>query len=84
MKPEYARLSIDDAQKAIYDVIVEVYMGKDPSKQIVDTILMDKFGIKLFDRGFNVSVKVVRGKKKVRCTFKAPAPDGKGIVGIWV
>ncbi|MBI5004046.1 hypothetical protein HZC00_03055 [Candidatus Kaiserbacteria bacterium] len=85
MKEAYAQLSIGQAQDAIHTIILEVYKGPNPSKEKVNAALMNRFGIRLLENGFRVT-KIDRGNGdfEVRCIFKAPAPDGKSFLGIWV
>lgn len=85
MKEAYTKLSIGQAQDAIHAIILEVYKKPKPSKEKVNAILMNRFGIRLLQNGFRVTkIEKDNGDFEVRCIFKAPAPDGKSFLGIWV
>ena len=85
MNEKYKRLDPDKAATAIHGVILEVYKEPAPSKEAVNAILQARYGISLLPFGFFYGVTTnEKGELEVRCTFKAPSPDGKGFLGTWV
>ena len=81
----YKKLKPDQAATAIHGVILEVYKGPAPSREAVNAVLQARYGITLLPNGFNYKVETnKKGELEVRCTFKAPSPDGKGFLGTWV
>lgn len=85
MNEKYKKMDSAEAATEIHRIILEVYKGPNPSPEIVNAILRDRYGITLLKNGFVYSVKKhADGSLEVRCTFKAPAPDGKGFLGTFV